>query len=112
MSCGRWLDNIKLSKKSAEFSANGDSILITTKGEWWWLSDISVDDNRFYNFDGIDVHADSYIVKQDCFIFQRRDRKTLFIKLEPNPLNLKRIVIFHLQSGDYFDRVTITQNPK
>jgi uncharacterized lipoprotein YehR (DUF1307 family) len=111
-SCGGWRDNIKLSTKTAKFSANGDSILITTKGNSWWLSDITVDNKRFYNYDGIDVHADSYIVKQDCFIFQRRDKHTLFIKLEPNPLNLKRTVIFELEAGDYFDRVTITQNPQ
>jgi hypothetical protein len=111
-SCGGWRDNIKLSTKTAQFSANGDSILITTKGDSWWLTGITVDNNRFDNFDGINVHADSYVVKQDCFIFQRRNANTLFIKLEPNPLSLKRTVIFELEAGDYFDRVTITQNPK
>jgi hypothetical protein len=110
-SCGGWRDNIKLSIKTAEFSAKGDSILITTKGDSWWLSNITVDNKIFDKFDGIDVLADSYIVKQDCFIFQRRDGNTLFIKLEPNPLSLKRTVIFELEAGDYFDRVTITQNP-
>jgi hypothetical protein len=110
-SCGGWRDNIKLSTKTARFSSKGDSILITTKGDSWWLSYISVDNKMFDKFDGIDVLADSYIVKQDCFIFQRRDKNSLFIKLEPNPLNLKRIVIFELEAGDYFDRVTITQNP-
>ena len=111
-SCGHWSDNIKLSTKSAKFSANGDSIIVTTKGGWWWLTGITVDNNHFYNFDGIDVHADSYTVKQDCFVFERRDRFTLFIKLEPNTLNTNRKVIIELESGDYFDRVTITQNPK
>ena len=112
LSCGRWSDNIKLSTKSAEFSANGDSIIITTKGGGWWLTGITVDTNRFYHFDGIDVLADSYTVKQDCFVFERRDKYTLFIKLEPNNLNTKKIVIIELEAGDYFDRVTITQNPK
>jgi len=111
-SCGPWTDNIKLSTKSAEFSANGDSIIVTTKGSGWWLSEITVDGKKFYDFDGIDVFADSYTIKQDCFTFERRDRHTLFIKLDPNPLDLKRIVIVELESGDYFDRVTITQNPK
>ena len=110
-SCGGWRDNIKLSTKSAEFSANGDSILITTKGNSWWLTEITVDYNKFYNFDGIDVHADSYVVKQDCFVFQRRDKNTIFIKLEPNSNSFKRTVIFELEAGDYFDKVTITQNP-
>jgi hypothetical protein len=112
LSCGCWRDNIKLSTNSAEFSANGDSIVVTTKGGDWWLSGITVDDKHFYNFDGIDVLADSYTVKEDCFVFERRDKYTLFIKLEPNTLSTKRVVIIELEAGDYFDRVTITQNQK
>jgi hypothetical protein len=111
-SCGGWRDNIKLSTKSAVFSGNGDSIIVTTKGGTWWLSEILVDGNHFFNFDGIDIHSDSYTIKQDCFIIERRDRYTLFIRLEENPLNDKKTVIVVLEAGDYFDRVTITQNPK
>jgi hypothetical protein len=111
-SCGRWSDNIKLSTKSAVFSADGDSLIVTTKGTTWWLSDITVDNSHFYDFRGIDIHAASYTVKQDCFIFERRDSHTLSIKLEANPLNVKRIVIVVLEAGDYFDRVKITQNPQ
>jgi hypothetical protein len=109
-SCGGWPDNIKLSTKTAQFTANGDSILISTKGDSWWLTGITVDNIRFDNFDGINVHADSYLVKQDCFIFQRRNGNTIFIKLEPNSNSFKRTVIFELEDGDYFDKVTITQN--
>jgi hypothetical protein len=112
LSCGRWSDNIKLSTKTAVFKSNGDSIVITTKGDWWWLTEVTIDTKKFYNFEGIDVFADSYIVKIDCFTFERRDKNTLFIKLDPNTNSLKRIVIFNLEAGDYFDRVTITQNPQ
>ena len=112
LSCGKWPDNIKLSTKSAEFSANGDSILITTKGDTWVLMDITIDGKRYFNFDGTDVHAENYTVKMDYLIFERRELHALFIKLEPNPLNLNRRVIFGLQAGDYHDDVTITQKPK
>jgi hypothetical protein len=112
LSCGKWPDNIKLSTKSAEFSANGDSILITTQGDTLVLMEIIVDGKIYNNFDGIDVHSDRYTVKLDCFTFERRELNTLFIKLEPNTLNLKRIVKFHIHAGDYSDNVTITQNPK
>ena len=112
LSCGGWRDNIELSTKSAEFSANGDSILITTKGDTWVLIDVIVDGKMYFNFDGIDVHAERYTVKLDYFIFERRELHAIFIKLDPNPLNLKRIVKLELQAGDYHDHVTITQNPK
>jgi hypothetical protein len=108
--CGRWSDNIKLSTKSAIFNSNGDSIIVTTGGNWWWLTDVAVDDIRYSNFDGVDVLADSYLVELDCFIFERRDKNTIFIKLDPNLTGVKRTVIFYLEAGDYFDRITITQN--
>src|SRR5512135_2536312 len=100
-SCGHWHDNIKLSTKSAEFSANGDSLLITTKGGWWWVSDISVDGKHFYDFPGVDVFADSYVLKEDCFVVERREKYTLFIKLVENPLSVDRIVTVGLEAGDY-----------
>ena len=110
LSCGRWSDNIKLSAKSAVFNSGGDSIYITTKGDWWWLTDVTVGTKRYIDFAGVDVFADSYVVIQDCFTFERRDKNTIFIKLDPNPDSVKRVVVFELEAGDYFDRITITQN--
>jgi len=112
LSCGRWSDNIKLSTKSAEFSGLGDSIVVTTKGTTWWLSEITIDSTEFYDFKSIDIHADNFLIKHDCVTFQRRNRSTMFIKLDPNPLPVNRIVIIGLEAGDYFDRVTIKQKPK
>jgi hypothetical protein len=111
-SCGGWRDNIKLSRKSAEFSAAGDSIIITTKGDTWWLSSVSVDTANYYSFLGINVLSSSYTVKQDCFTIEKRDKTTLFIKLLENPLSVNRIVKVWLEAGDYFDSVKITQKAK
>jgi hypothetical protein len=108
---GDWDDNIKLSVKTDEFTSLADSVIITTKGSWWWISDITVNENHFYGF-GINPDSESYIIKQDCFIVERRDEHTLFIRLEENPLNVIRSVTVGLQAGDYFDRVTITQKAK
>jgi hypothetical protein len=108
---GDWDDNIKLSVRTDEFTAVADSVIITTKGSWWWISDITVNDNHFYGF-GINPESESYIIKQDCFIVERRDKNTLFIRLDENPLDVSRIVTVGLEAGDYFDRVTITQKAK
>ena len=108
---GVWDDNIKLSLKTDEFTANADSIMITTQGSWWWICDITVNDNHFYGF-GINPDSDNYRIKQDCFIVERRDKHTLFIRLDENPLNISRIITVGLEAGDYFDRVTITQKAK
>lgn len=106
---GDWDDNIKLSLKSAEFNAEGDSVLITTKGNWWWVNFISVNDRKFYDFSNINLESENYTIKQDCFIVERRNKNTLVIKLDANPLNTNRIVVVGLEAGDYFDNVKITQ---
>jgi hypothetical protein len=108
-SCGGWADNIKLSIKNVEFRAEGDSVIVTTKGDWWWVTGISVDDTNYYNFEGIDVLSNNYRIAKDCFVVERQDKNTLFIKLDANPLSTDRIVRVELEAGDYFDRVTITQ---
>lgn len=112
---GIWEDNIHLSTKNAEFSALGDSIIITTKGSWWWISNISViavDTSFFYNFKDVNMQADYYVIKQDCFYVEHRDNHTLFIKIAPNPYNVKRIIGVGFEAGDYFDGVTVTQRAK
>ena len=109
-SCGGWRDNIKLSVKEVEFKADGDSVLITTKGDWWWITEISVNDTNYYDFEGIDVLSDHYRIAKDCFVVERRDKYSLFISLEANQTNIPRIVKIELQAGDYFDRVTIFQD--
>lgn len=109
---GDWDDNIKLSIKNVEFSALGDSVIVTTEGSWWWINNISVNDKYFYVPNDSICELDSYLIKHDCFIVERRDKHTLFIKVDENPLNEKRIISVELEAGDYFDRVRITQNAK
>ena len=112
---GAWSDNIMLSKKSAEFNAIGDSITITTKGIGGMISNvtvISVDTLFFYNFNGINFLSGNYVIKQNCFDVEHRDSHTLFIKVDANPYNVKRIIDVGLQSGDFGAEVTVTQKTK
>ena len=106
---GIWDDCIHLSTKTVEFKATGDSVTIKTEGSWWWITGISVDGKGYGGFVGVDLHADNYKIKQDCFVVERHDKNTLFIKVEANPNNVKRIITVGLEAGDYFDKVTITQ---
>jgi hypothetical protein len=107
-----WEDNIHLSTKAVEFSASGDSVIIKTGGIWWWVSDISVDGKWYYAFNDVNIQTDSYTIKQDCFEVERRDKNSLFIKIDANTSNVKRIITVGFEAGDYFDRVTITQKSK
>jgi hypothetical protein len=71
-----------------------------------------VDSTWYCDFIGIDIQSDRYKIKQSCFEVERRDKNTLFIKVDENPNSAKRIVTVGLEAGDYFDRVTITQKQK
>ena len=109
---GIWEDNINLSVKTVEFSALSDSVVISTLGTSWYVSDVSVDNAWFYDFRDVNLQADSYVIKQDCFIVERRNKNKLFIKLEANPGNIQRIITVGVVAGDYGDRVTIIQKAK
>lgn len=109
---GIWEDNIHLSTKTVEFSASGDSVTIKTGGSSWLISDVSVDNKWYYDFTNVNLQDESYSIKQDCFNVEHRDKNTLFIKVEENTNNVKRIITVGLAAGDYFDRVTVTQKSK
>ena len=106
---GKWDDNIHLSAKAVTFNASGDSAIIKTGGTSWWISGISVDTTYYYGFNDVNMLADKYSIKKDCFLVERRDKNTLFVRVDANPLNVIRTIIVGFEAGDYFDRVTITQ---
>lgn len=106
---GDWDDNIKLSVKIAEFSAEADSIIITTKGTWWWINDIKINQTEFYYFEGVNLESNHYTIQQDDILVERRNATTLFIKAGANSTGVKRAITVGLEAGDYFDRVRITQ---
>jgi hypothetical protein len=109
---GKWDDNIKLSTRKVEFNASADSVTITTGDTAWWIDGVSVNDKYYHDTIRTDPAAVPYLFKKDCFVLDRQDKNTLFIKVEENTLNVPRVISVELQAGDYFDRVTITQKSK
>ena len=107
---GKWDDNIKLSTKNVEFDANQNSITVMTEGNWWWVTDVSVNGEVFNIPENINVLSESYIIKQDCFIVQRKDKNTLYIEIKKNQSNTIRIIKVGLQAGNYFDSIIVTQS--
>lgn len=106
---GKWDDNIHLSAREFTFNASGDSAVIKTEGTSWWISSIAVDTTYYYGFTDVNMMADKYSIKKDCFLVERRDKHTLFVRVSANTLNVIRIITVGFEAGDYFDRVTITQ---
>ena len=106
-----WRDNIGLSVKDAVFGAEADSIIITTEGTSWWIDNISINDTTysFYNDAIIDLLGDRYTLKKDCFIVEKRDKTTLFVKMDANTTREERFMTITFEAGDYFDYVHIKQ---
>lgn len=109
---GKWNDNIKLSTKNVEFAAKTDSITITTGGDWWWIDGVSLGDSTYiyYDREDINLESNSYIIKENYFIVERRDKNTLFVKLVENNSGNERLMTIFLQAGDYFDYIHIKQS--
>lgn len=107
---GKWDDIIKLSTKSVEFNANKNSITVTTEGDWWWVTNVSVNGEYFHLPQDVNIDSESYIFKQDCFIVEKKDNNTLYIEIEKNESNAEKKITIVLEAGDYFDRVSVTQS--
>lgn len=108
---GRWSDNIKLSKKSVEFDAQADSVIIKTEGDWWWIEGIRLNDSiyQYYHRSDINLESDRYTIKEEEFVVERRDKNTLFIKMEENSAEEPRLLDITVEAGNYFDYVVIKQ---
>lgn len=109
---GKWDDIIGLSIKNAKLTAATDSVIITTEGDWWWINAIAFEDSTYiyYNRDDINLESDSYLIKEEQFVIERKDKNTLFVKINENNTGIERKMNITLEAGNYFDKVTIVQS--
>ncbi|MFI1771941.1 hypothetical protein [Thalassobellus citreus] len=108
---GKWDDIIKLSTKNVELTHKMNSVTITTKGDWWWIDAVSFENSiySYYDNEDINLESDSYSIIEEEFLIKRRDKNTLFIKLNENNTGKERVMNITFEAGDYFDYVTIKQ---
>ena len=106
---GEWDDVIILSEKNIEFGSEADSAIITTQGDWWWITGITVNNKTYRNSYYEDPELYNYCIEYNCVVVEKRDKHTLFIKVEDNMLAVNRYITIELEAGDYFDRISITQ---
>ncbi|WP_291866249.1 hypothetical protein [Maribacter sp.] len=109
---GKWEDNIELSKKQVKFTAAEETITITTKGEGWWISDITLNNDLITGINEIDTTVSNFIIDKVEFKLERKNAKEIQISMTENQTNTKRILFIGLQSGNYFDGIFITQSAK
>ena len=106
---GQWEDNIKLSQKEAEFTAENNSIVITTEGEWWWIDHIAINGEVQSTLDGVDTTESDFIIDEEEFRIERRNSTEIHIEMTQNRTGSERILVIGLQAGNYFDGIRIVQ---
>ncbi|MCU4157465.1 hypothetical protein J1N10_15920 [Carboxylicivirga sp. A043] len=108
---GIWDDNIHLSTKSVELGAQASSATITTKGEWWWIDAIKINEQiyQYYNSEEVNMEKGSYKIVEEAFTFERKNNTTMIISLPENTSGKTIKMDITLEAGNYFDYVSITQ---
>lgn len=106
---GDWDDNIKLSTKEVGFSAESDSVIITTEGTWWWINGISLNDDS-YDISGINTAQDNFLIEESEFTIERKNTKEIHISMTENQSATERTLTIGLQAGNYFDGIKIVQS--
>ena len=105
---GKWDDNIKLSQKKVEISGENNSLLITTEGEWWWITDITLDETHI-DFSGVNTTQNDFVIENTEFKIERKNTTEIHIDMYNNPTGSSRVLKIGLGAGDYFDGIAITQ---
>ena len=105
---GQWNDSIKLSTRRADLSALNDSIIITTKGTWWWVNNISVTGN-YLVFNPIETERENFAINGDWFSIERCDNQKLIVRVDENKSAKERNIKITLEAGDYFDYIDVNQ---
>lgn len=131
---GKWGDVIKLSTNNVSLGSAADSVIITSKGTWWFTN-IQTSSKAYQTIwaEGDNVYPSSWYVgksdtlaykipsiikdaqctiKDDFFDIREIGSKSLFVKLNANKTSADRSVIIGIEAGDYFEDVTIKQSGK
>lgn len=104
----RSIDNIELSHKKAELTAEKDSAIFTTKGTCWWINKILVD-GRPVDFKVADSQSDKFKLQGKWFTVERKGRQQLIVKTDDNRFVSPRNIQIVLEVGRCFDSINIEQ---
>ncbi len=105
-------DEIRLSKNKVIFDSNKNTIKITTKGKWWWISDIFFNDKHIDIYKEATQTGDNFLIINDDFTIERKSKTEIFIEMSKNNTDKERKLGIGVQAGDCFDAITVIQKAK
>ncbi|UPZ16314.1 hypothetical protein [Flavobacterium humidisoli] len=102
-------DQIKLSKKEATFSAEPNTITITTGESGWRVNGFALDKVKV-DTGTVNLLAESFVFKNDDFEVEKKNKNTLVITMHKNTTAKDRLLTIGLQAGNYVEDIRITQS--
>ena len=116
---GLWSDNIKLMQDSVSFSAEGDSAVVRTGGDWWILygftfyESLDIRSKIGYYDTTREVKKESHwgidVEYEWLKVYVSSHERIIKIKVDKNTTGKTRYWDIELGAGDYFDRVHCQQ---
>lgn len=103
-------DNIKLSQKEILFDSAENSFTITTQSTYWWVQNISLNDN-ILDLSEFDHDAKNFVLTKNDFQIERKeDGKKIIILMKKNNTNVDLVLILFIQNGNCYDAMRVTQS--
>lgn len=110
---GLWKDNIHLSEKEIILGSQKSSKEITTIGKKWWITCVRTDNNTvFPEYETADYSTANISIEGEWFTIEKNKSDVLTINIDTNTSKVLRNLVITLQSGNYFDRISIAQKSK
>lgn len=104
-------DTIGVSKNLVQFSAESNSITITTKGNSWWFTDIELNGNRI-DYNQVNIASHQFKIEEPEFIIERKSANELFIQMNKNNSKIERKLSIDLMHMNFGTRITVIQLPE
>ena len=116
---GLWSDNIKLTQDSVLFSAEGDSAIVRTGGDWWILYGFTFYESLdirstigYYDTTREEKNESQWGINVEyewLKVYVSAHERIIKIKVDKNTTGKTRYWNIELGAGDYFDRVHCQQ---
>lgn len=104
-------NNIRLSTKHVEMMPDEDSAIIFAEGTNWWINDVNADGKRLYALPE-DLEKDYTGIEGDWFAVEKQGSEKLIVKVSENRSKNDRKIVITLESGNYFDYISVLQKGK
>lgn len=104
-------DTIKFSTREVNLTSKLDSVIVTSEGDYWGLDEIVFEDSTYayYLNKDLDTRLNSFIIEENSFTVERRDKNTLYVELNENITGEDRVMTLYFSEINSFPSITVRQ---